>query len=92
MKQPASASITGQIKYTEWKFVRAGKKGFDFDDLPTFDDFASYLLVEKIGDEKVPLFVHKTNKVIRLPRTDRRDVLRIVQRVSGLAAFPRWHN
>jgi hypothetical protein len=51
-------------------------------DLSKDDDFLSHLLVEKLGTGTVPLLVHKMDPSRRLPKTDARDLLAIVQRVS----------
>lgn len=57
-------------------------------DLSKDDDFLSHLLVEKLGTGTVPLLVHKMDPSRRLPKTDARDLLAIVRRVSPVL-FPR---
>ena len=54
-------------------------------DLSRDDDFLNHLLVEKLGTGIVPLYVHKMDPKRPLPKTDPKDLLAIVQRVSNAA-------
>jgi len=60
-------------------------------DLSMDDDFLSHLLVEKLGTGDVPLHVHKMDSSRRLPKTDARDLLKIVRRVCRLPSFKSAH-
>lgn len=54
-------------------------------DLSRDDDFLNHLLVEKLGTGVVPLYVHKMDPKRPLPKTDPKDLMSIVQRVSSAA-------
>lgn len=60
------------------------KMTMNMSDLSRDDDFLNHLLVEKLGTGGVPLYVHKMDPTRRLPKTDPRDLMAIVQRVSTL--------
>jgi len=55
-------------------------------DLSKDDDFLSHLLVEKVGTGGVPLLVHKMDPSRKVPKTDAKDVMRIVRRVSRVTS------
>lgn len=60
------------------------KMTMNMSDLSRDDDFLNHLLVEKLGTGGVPLYVHKMDPTRRLPKTDPKDLMAIVQRVSTL--------
>lgn len=61
------------------------KMTMNMSDLSRDDDFLNHLLVEKLGTGGVPLYVHKMDPTRRLPKTDPKDLMAIVQRVSPLS-------
>ena len=63
-------------------------KVMNMQDLSRDDDFLSHLLVEKLGNQEVPLVVHKMDPARRLPKQDPNELLQIVRRVSKPSVLP----
>lgn len=62
------------------------KMTMNMSDLSRDDDFLNHLLVEKLGTANIPLYVHKMDPMRPLPKTDPKDLISIVQRVSFLGS------
>lgn len=87
VKAQKKAVVGESLPHKKARVEWTPKMTMNMGDLSRDDDFLNHLLVEKLGTGGVPLYVHKMDPTRRLPKTDPKDLMAIVQRVS--TPFPR---